>query len=234
MPRNNSGVYSLPSGTTAVTGTTISSTAYNAFINDMASEMTGSLPRSGTAGMSGPLAMAGNKITGLAAGSSTGDAATFDQIGSAFFQSGTVMLFQQTAAPVGWTKLTTHNDKTLRVVSGTVGSGGTNAFSAYMAVTVTGGHSLIQSEHASYNLTTSTLGVSTVLTNGGAILQGGNTGASASAGGQNNIAQNQSQVTITAASSLTGTLASGGSGTAHTHGLTRDIQYVDLIFASKN
>jgi hypothetical protein len=39
-----------------------------------------------------------------------------------------VAVFYQAAAPTGWTKLTSHNDKTLRVVSGTgggFGSGGT-------------------------------------------------------------------------------------------------------------
>jgi hypothetical protein len=45
------------------------------------------------------------------------------------FPSGTAMLFAQTAAPLGWTKSTTHNDKTLRVVSGAAGSGGSVAFS---------------------------------------------------------------------------------------------------------
>ena len=45
------------------------------------------------------------------------------------FPSGTKMLFQQTAAPTGWTKVTSGVDnKSLRVVSGTAGSGGTNAF----------------------------------------------------------------------------------------------------------
>jgi hypothetical protein len=44
-----------------------------------------------------------------------------------------VMLFVQTAAPTGWTKSTTHNNKALRVVSGTVGSGGTVAFTTAFA-----------------------------------------------------------------------------------------------------
>jgi hypothetical protein len=48
------------------------------------------------------------------------------------FPSGTAMLFQQTSAPTGWTKSTTHNDKALRVVSGTASSGGTTAFSTAM------------------------------------------------------------------------------------------------------
>lgn len=45
------------------------------------------------------------------------------------FASGTKMLFQQTTAPTGWTKDTTHDDKALRVVTGTASSGGTNPFS---------------------------------------------------------------------------------------------------------
>jgi|694.fasta_scaffold40066_8 hypothetical protein len=49
------------------------------------------------------------------------------------FPSGTLMLFQQTAAPTGWTKQTTHNNKALRVVSGTASSGGTTAFTTVFA-----------------------------------------------------------------------------------------------------
>lgn len=53
--------------------------------------------------------------------------------------SGTAMLFAQTAAPTGWTKSTAHNDKALRVVSGTAGSGGTVAFSsAFVSQAVSG------------------------------------------------------------------------------------------------
>jgi len=46
----------------------------------------------------------------------------------AAFASGTVMLFVQTAAPTGWTKSTAHDNKALRLVSGTVGTGGSAAF----------------------------------------------------------------------------------------------------------
>jgi hypothetical protein len=49
------------------------------------------------------------------------------------FPSGTVMLFAQTAAPTGWTKSTTHNDKALRVVSGSASSGGSVAFTTAFA-----------------------------------------------------------------------------------------------------
>lgn len=46
------------------------------------------------------------------------------------FPVGTRLLFQQSAAPTGWTKDATHNDKALRLVSGAVTTGGTVAFAA--------------------------------------------------------------------------------------------------------
>jgi hypothetical protein len=55
------------------------------------------------------------------------------------FPSGTVMLFVQTAAPTGWTKSTTHDNKALRIVSGTASSGGSVAFTtAFASQSVTG------------------------------------------------------------------------------------------------
>jgi hypothetical protein len=55
------------------------------------------------------------------------------------FPAGTKMLFQQTTAPTGWTKDTTHDNKALRVVSGTASSGGSVAFTtAFASKAVTG------------------------------------------------------------------------------------------------
>jgi hypothetical protein len=50
------------------------------------------------------------------------------------------LTFFMASAPTGWTQVTTHNDKTLRVVSGTgAGSGGTTAFSsAFASKTISG------------------------------------------------------------------------------------------------
>jgi len=49
---------------------------------------------------------------------------------TAYFDSGTALVFYQAAAPTGWTKVTSHNDKALRVVSGSGGgNGGSTAFS---------------------------------------------------------------------------------------------------------
>ena len=62
---------------------------------------------------------------------------TWDDIAT-LIPAGTVMVFYQAAAPVGWTKVTTHNDKTLRVVSGSGGgSGGTVLLSAGLGHTHT-------------------------------------------------------------------------------------------------
>ena len=68
----------------------------------------------------------------LSGGTMTGDIvfAPSQTFPSDAFPSGTAMLFVQTTAPVGWTKSTTHNDKALRIVSGTAGSGGSTAFTS--------------------------------------------------------------------------------------------------------
>jgi hypothetical protein len=42
--------------------------------------------------------------------------------------SGTITIFCQVAAPVGWTKLTTLNDYALRIVNGAVSTGGSSPF----------------------------------------------------------------------------------------------------------
>ena len=56
------------------------------------------------------------------------------------FASGTTMLFVQAAAPTGWTKSVAHNNKALRIVTGTGGgSGGSVDFtSAFASKSVSG------------------------------------------------------------------------------------------------
>jgi hypothetical protein len=51
----------------------------------------------------------------------------------AYLPTGTAMMFVQTSAPTGWTKSTTHDNKALRVVSGTASSGGSVAFTTAFA-----------------------------------------------------------------------------------------------------
>ena len=50
-----------------------------------------------------------------------------------FIAGGSLMLFQQTTAPTNWTKGTTHNNKALRVVTGTATPGGSTAFTSVFA-----------------------------------------------------------------------------------------------------
>lgn len=148
MPRNGSGTMSLAN--TISSGQTISASPVQANFSDIASEITGSLPRDGQAAMTGQLkASSGTAAApGISFGSDTNtgfyrkdsdvigvsaggvEVATIDSTGFVYFPSGTVMIFAQTTAPTGWTKSTTHNDKALRVVSGTASSGGTTAFTS--------------------------------------------------------------------------------------------------------
>ena len=55
MPRSGSGAYTLPAGNPVVAGTTIEANWANTTLNDVATELTGSLARSGAGGMNGPL-----------------------------------------------------------------------------------------------------------------------------------------------------------------------------------
>jgi hypothetical protein len=50
-----------------------------------------------------------------------------------FIASGTVMVFESTSAPTSWTKSTTHNDKSLRIVDGTISTGGSSSFSTVLS-----------------------------------------------------------------------------------------------------
>lgn len=180
--------------------------------------------------------------------------------GAGLIPSGSIMLFQQTSAPVGWTKLTTQNNKALRVVSGSAGSGGSTSFTTALnsnntisgttdgsSVTITGStgsHTLTLNEIPSHSHFTSSSGngfPNTVQANGALTV------TSNSNGGAGNNDYNFFGVSGQAdqsPSQLVG--GSGGhthsvgslSGSSHTHGfsttLNLDVQYVDIILAQKN
>jgi hypothetical protein len=125
------------------------------------------------------------------------------------FPSGTLMLFQQSVAPVFWTKQTTHNDKALRVVSGTAGSGGSTSFSGIFNATIsTGNTTITQSTMASHAHTQT--------------IPGGNHVGGGGAFGWD-----------TAQAALVATGPAGSDG-AHSHTTTINVQYVDLIICQKD
>lgn len=124
--------------------------------------------------------------------------------------STTKMLFAQASAPTGWTKDTTHNDKALRVVSGSGGgSGGAAAFSTVFGRTASDASSLSEAQLAAHtHISFSYSG-------------GGYSGS----GGVGALSYQQTTAK---------TSSSSGSGYAHSHGMDMRVQYVDVIICTKS
>ena len=182
------------------------------------------------------------KVTGsVTATSFVGSGASLTGIDA--FPAGTSMLFQQTAAPTGWTKQTTHNNKSLRIVSGSVSTGGSNTFTAAFntnqtvsgttggtAVTITGstaGHSLTQAELPDVTLATTQ---KCKTEDKGPLNRGSSSGGGA---GYETI-----DVPLGGSSSAHTHAAGTLAGSSHTHSFSDtfnlDVQYVDFIIANKD
>ena len=162
-----------------------------------------------------------NFTTGLTVSTVSAGIATIS--GPVAFPSGTLMLFQQTAAPTGWTKQTTHNDKALRVVSGAASSGGTTAFTSVFASRTpagTVGNTTLAANQLPNHTHSYTAPAAT------------NSNLQASTPkGQGNFNVPSSQAATTG--------GAGYTAGAHNHGFTGTamdfaVQYVDLIIASKD
>lgn len=80
MSYDGNGNYTVPAGTTAVTGTVIDSADYNALLADLQTALTKALLRDGQSAVLANLPMGGYKLTGLAAGSNANDSVRFDQL----------------------------------------------------------------------------------------------------------------------------------------------------------
>jgi microcystin-dependent protein len=135
-----------------------------------------------------------------------------------FFPAGTAMLFAQTTAPTGWTKSTTHNDKALRVVNGTAGSGGsvafTTAFASKAVAGTVGATTLTEAQMPSHTHT----------------VYAANDGYSTS--------PITKRPTATSSTGDVSTAPTGGSS-SHNHSFTgtaidMTVQYVDVIIATKD
>lgn len=149
---------------------------------------------------------------------------------TAGFPSGTVMLFVQTAAPTGWTKSTTHDNKALRVVSGTVSSGGSASFT-----TAFGTPSVSGSVSVSGTVGATTLTTTQIPSHSHTYQMADNTNVGAFKAG---YAQNNS-TTANPSTAATGGGGShdhsfSGSGSLSSATAAINVQYVDVIIATKN
>ena len=152
--------------------------------------------------------------------------------GSLGIVTGTRMLFQQTAAPTGWTKDTTHNDKALRVVSGTVSSGGSVAFSTLFGRTAVDDHTLLTAEipaHAHANTLNDSGHDHDMPYRGSSAFTATTPGALTSVWTGDGTGS-----TSPATTGMTITNVDAGGGGAHNHGLDMRVQYVDMIIATKD
>lgn len=140
-----------------------------------------------------------------------------------YFPSGTRILFQQTAAPTGWTKDTTHDNKALRVVSGSASSGGsvgfTSAFASQAVAGTVGSTTLGTNEIPSH--------AHTFWSYAGAVK--GSTG----------VATRVGSLSTTPAIAFSVAGGATGGGGAHNHSFSGTsinlaVQYVDVIIAAKD
>jgi hypothetical protein len=136
------------------------------------------------------------------------------------FAAGTAMVFANPAAPTGWTKLTTVNDKALRVVSGTSGGvlGGSVAFSTLFGRTATDNSTLVPG----------TVPMGTTYVAG--VNKAGSSSAPLSSISSFNFWGGGSDYEF----SFNQPFYSDGGGNAHSHAMDMRVAYVDVIIATKD
>ena len=104
MPRNGSGVFSLDPGYLATTGGTIVISQHNPVLEDIGTEITGSLPTNGSKGMAANFTMTNNRIMNLGTPTATLDAISAKEVldGGVVFaaDSGAADAYVVTLAPV--------------------------------------------------------------------------------------------------------------------------------------
>jgi hypothetical protein len=149
------------------------------------------------------------------------------QVGPQEIPTSTRVFFGQSAAPTGWTQITTQNDRVLRLVSGAgAGTGGSWTISGLTVL----GHSLTPSELAAH----SHLIAANADVGNSAPISGVNfAGYAGGTPGTDRYVLRSSG--ITANVGLTNTV---GQGDAHIHGISADgnwrMAYLDVILCGKN
>ena len=160
----------------------------------------------------------------VSSGTFTTSAAQKTAIAAAAFATGTKMIFNQTSAPTGWTKDTSSNDNSaLRVVTGSVSTGGSVDFTTAFAsqsiashnVSVSG-HTLSGSEMPSHTHSYNGRGTCPIAPHlGNAFVSGCTSGTTGSCGG--------------------GGSHSHSTGGSQSHSdIDLAVKYVDIIIATKD
>jgi hypothetical protein len=160
------------------------------------------------------------------------------------FAAGTAILFYQAAAPTGWTKSATDNDKALRVVSGTTGgtAGGSVAFSTAFAsktpagtVSVTVGIGTLAS--GAVTLATTQIPAHTHTYSYSTNASNGSFGSAGGTGMDNRTTVNSNTGGTGGGTSHTHTLSGAPSVTSATFtgtAINLAVQYCDVIICTKN
>ena len=170
---------------------------------------------------------------------------TINGTASSSIPSGTRMLFQQSNAPAGWTKVTSGvNNRALRLVTGNVGSGGgTNFSTALVSTRTAGGGSVNNHSLTVAQMPTHFHRIFNSSTNAGSHPRTSNIGANSYVARGTGAVNHNEGYNMRAAgnSASTGKTSNTGGNPAqgHSHGFTSptfnlNVKYTDVIICTKN
>ena len=151
--------------------------------------------------------------------------------------SGTRSMWQQPSAPLGWTKESLYNDYLPRVVTGSVGDGGSVAFSTLFGRTATDAVTLAQSKLPNVSLTTT---IAAGAGSHGHSASGSPRGVTGTPGTglQGGTSVQLSAITVSVSANtlpqMVGSTPLGGSGDSFTAPIDMRCKYIDNIIAEKS
>ena len=145
--------------------------------------------------------------------------------------AGDIMLFRATSAPTAWTKVTTWNNRALRLINGSITTGGSNGFTTVFGSSKsTDGHAITLAESAPHRHLTvhnESSSNSRTLTSGRVMKRKFNSNT-------DDEYDLQASANDTDEPDISKTDEVGG-GAAHSHTIGNfDLQYVDVILATKD